>query len=263
MLDLLPERLPRARSLRPCSPRWVSDARASRCWPAARSRCSIRRSTPPRIAVLTRNGVEVIVPAAQGCCGALAWHVGARRGGASSRAATSPHSRRRGRDRHQRRRLRIGHARIPAVLKARRRGGAPTLGERVVDVSAFSTTSGLSRPTGRTRERPVAYHDACHLAHAQRCVRDPAAAARRRPRGRGCRRTGSCAAARHLQRRAAGDGRRARPPQGRSPCAPPARTGSRAGNIGCLTQIRLHLGELPVRHTIQILDGDYEGVDAR
>ena len=29
-----------------------------------------------------------------------------------------------------------------------------------------------------------------------------------------------------------------------------------AGNIGCLTQIRLHLAELPVRHTIQILDRD-------
>ena len=36
-----------------------------------------------------------------------------------------------------------------------------------------------------------------------------------------------------------------------------------AGNIGCLTQIRQHLGELPVRHTIQILDGDYAGVDVR
>ena len=28
------------------------------------------------IDVLTRNGVEVIVPAAQGCCGGLAWHTG-------------------------------------------------------------------------------------------------------------------------------------------------------------------------------------------
>ena len=35
-----------------------------------------------------------------------------------------------------------------------------------------------------------------------------------------------------------------------------------AGNIGCLTQIGQHL-ELPVRHTIQILDRAYAGVDAR
>ena len=35
-----------------------------------------------------------------------------------------------------------------------------------------------------------------------------------------------------------------------------------AGNIGCLTQIRRYL-DLPVRHTIQILDRAYAGVDAR
>jgi glycolate oxidase iron-sulfur subunit len=28
------------------------------------------------IDVLTRNGVEVLVPEAQGCCGGLAWHTG-------------------------------------------------------------------------------------------------------------------------------------------------------------------------------------------
>ena len=28
------------------------------------------------IDVLTRNGVEVLVPRAQGCCGGLAWHTG-------------------------------------------------------------------------------------------------------------------------------------------------------------------------------------------
>jgi Fe-S oxidoreductase len=35
-----------------------------------------------------------------------------------------------------------------------------------------------------------------------------------------------------------------------------------AGNIGCLTQIRQYLN-VPVRHTIQILDRAYAGVDAR
>ena len=35
-----------------------------------------------------------------------------------------------------------------------------------------------------------------------------------------------------------------------------------AGNIGCLSQIRQHL-DLPVRHTVQILDRAYAGVDAR
>ena len=28
------------------------------------------------IEVLTRNGVEVLVPMGQGCCGGLAWHAG-------------------------------------------------------------------------------------------------------------------------------------------------------------------------------------------
>ena len=31
------------------------------------------------IEVLTRNGVEVVVPGSQGCCGGLAWHTGALR----------------------------------------------------------------------------------------------------------------------------------------------------------------------------------------
>ena len=29
------------------------------------------------------------------------------------------------------------------------------------------------------------------------------------------------------------------------------------GNIGCVTQIEAHLGELPVRHTIEIIDSAY------
>ena len=58
---------------------------------------------------------------------------------------------------------------------------------------------------------------------------------------------------RHLQRRAAGDGRRARPRKAANLLATGADVVA-AGNIGCLTQIRQYL-DLPVRHTIQILDG--------
>jgi glycolate oxidase iron-sulfur subunit len=32
-----------------------------------------------------------------------------------------------------------------------------------------------------------------------------------------------------------------------------------AGNIGCLTQIALHLPDMPVVHTIQLLDQAYGG----
>ena len=81
------------------------------------------------IEVLTRNGVEVVVPSGQGCCGGLAWHSGDYRAAqAFARRNLGAFSGRRGRHYHQRRRLRFHHARIrPRAAGHSRRGPCRSL----------------------------------------------------------------------------------------------------------------------------------------
>jgi glycolate oxidase iron-sulfur subunit len=131
---------------------------------------------------------------------------------------------------------------------------ARALAARVVDVSAFLDELGFVAPPS-ARPLRVAYHDACHLAHAQK-VRD---APQRLLRAAGhevavpddwelC--CGSAGTYNVEQPETAAE-------LGRRKAANLRATGAdevAAGNIGCLTQIRQYL-DLPVRHTIQILDG--------
>ncbi len=92
MLDLLPDEAARRR------------ARCRRCFPAQGERRArvallagcVQQELDPEIGwaalrVLARNGIEVVVPADQGCCGSLAMHAGdgRARARASSPAATS------------------------------------------------------------------------------------------------------------------------------------------------------------------------------
>ena len=67
MLDLLPDAAAGAAGrCPPSTPPSGRRARASRCWPAARSRCSIPRSAGRRCACSPRNGVETVDPARAG-----------------------------------------------------------------------------------------------------------------------------------------------------------------------------------------------------
>ncbi len=97
----------------------------------------------------------------------------------------------------------------PGSRKPRR---PPRCGKRAVDVSVFLAQLGLRAPAAACRQPlKVAYHDACHLAHAQG-VTDPPRRLLRAipnltlleiPEGEIC-----CGSAGHLQHRAAGDRRR-------------------------------------------------------
>jgi glycolate oxidase iron-sulfur subunit len=114
--------------------------------------------------VLARNGFDVVVPAAQGCCGALHAHAGDP-GFASDLA---------------RRNIDVfGAARVDAVVVNSAGCGAamrdaghtlPGVGEpfaaSVRDVCEFLDAAGLRPPTGRVAER-VCYDDPCHLVHGQ------------------------------------------------------------------------------------------------
>jgi glycolate oxidase iron-sulfur subunit len=264
MVDLLPDRLPQARPL----PQHFPAAGERRARVALLAGCAQQVLDPEigwaTLRVLAANGVETVIPAAQGCCGSLDMHAG-----------RAPQARR-----FARRNLAAFPEDVDAVIanaagcgSGMREYGllfagepdearAHALAERVVDVSAFLDELGLVEPPHAEPLR-VAYHDACHLAHAQRVREAPQRLLR---------------TAGHevvvpdeweLCCGSAGTYNVERPETaaelGRRKAANLRATGAdvvAAGNIGCLTQIRQHL-ELPVRHTIQILDRAYAGVDAR
>jgi glycolate oxidase iron-sulfur subunit len=265
MLDLLPDRLPQAQPLPELFP--AEGERRARV--ALLAGCAQQVLDPDigwaTLRVLARNGVETVIPKRQGCCGALAMHAG--------RAEQAR--------RQARRNLVAFPDDVDAVIanaagcgSGMREYGLLFAGERdeerardlaatVVDVSAFLDELGLVEPPPPERQLRVAYHDACQLAHAQGVREAPQNLLR---------------AAGHevvvpdeweLCCGSAGTYNVERPDTaaelGRRKAANLRATDAdvvAAGNIGCLTQIRQHL-ELPVRHTVQILDRAYAGVDVR
>lgn len=218
------------------------------------------------IDVLTRNGIEVVVPEAQGCCGGLAWHTG------DIEAARS----------FARQNMDAFPADVDAILTNAAGCGsamheyhlvlrgtpdearAEAFRKRVVDVSVFLARLGLrEKPAGWTTPRPVAYHDACHLANAQGVRAQPRDLLRAIPgvevreiaNGHLC--CGS-AGTYNLDQPVIADS------LGKQKAQAAIATGAEVvatGNIGCLTQVKTHLGRLgsPVRvqHTMQILRDAY------
>ncbi len=218
------------------------------------------------IEVLARNGVEVIVPEAQGCCGGLAWHTG------DLRAAQA----------FARRNLDAFPADVDAILTNAAGCGsamheyhlilrgtpdearAEAMRKRVVDVSVFLSKLGLREtPAGWTAPQAIAYHDACHLANAQGVRAEPRGLLRAIP-GVELREIANA----HLCCGSAGTYNLDQPAIADSLGAQKAQaalaTGATVvatGNIGCLTQLRTHLEKtgspLRVRHTMQILRDAY------
>jgi glycolate oxidase iron-sulfur subunit len=230
------------------------------------------------IEVLTRNGVEVVVPPDQGCCGGLAWHTGdltaaqgfARRNLAAFADAVLPDA---GRHDHA---SPAGGRRYDAILTNAAGCGsalheyhlilrgtadetrAEDLRHRVVDVSAYLARLGLREPLREWRTK-VAYHDACHLANAQGVRSEPRALLRQIP---GLELVEVANA--HLCCGSAGSYNMDQPAIAASLGEQKARaviaTGAPcvvSGNIGCLTQLRMHLKKLgsaiEVKHTMQLL----------
>jgi glycolate oxidase iron-sulfur subunit len=218
------------------------------------------------IDVLTRNGVEVLVPKAQGCCGGLAWHTG------DLRAAQD----------FARRNLDAFPADVDAIITNAAGCGsamheyhlilrgtadearAKALGKRVVDVSVYLARLGLrEQPAGWSTPRRIAYHDACHLANAQGVRVEPRALLGGIP-GVALREITNP----HLCCGSAGTYNLDQPAIASSLGAQKAEavlateaTIVATGNIGCLTQLRTHLQKLgsnvQVRHTMQVLRDAY------
>lgn len=260
MLELLPESLP-----------------AERSWPDRIPACGTRRArialltgcaqqvlapdiNAATIQVLTRQGVEVLLPPGQGCCGALSWHTGdlrAARELAQRNLDAFPHDV----DAVLTNAAGCGSAlhEYPLILR-----GTPdepravAFSRRIEDVSQFLARLGLREPWREQRIK-VAYHDACHLANGQGVRRQPRDLLRAIPGvelvemadAEFC--CGSAGSYNLDQPEiAAGLGER----KARAAMA----TGADlvvSGNIGCLVQMENHLRRLGspirVRHTMQIL----------
>jgi glycolate oxidase iron-sulfur subunit len=273
MLSLLPAEVPPARPL----PALVPAQGARRARVALLAGCVQQVLAPDinwaAVRVLALNGVEVVIPVEQGCCGSLMMH------GGEANAARGL----------ARRNLQAFPADVDAVLTTAAGCGsgmheygllfkgepeeeaARALAARTKDVSAFLDELGLaSPPPALPRPMRVAYHDACHLAHAQGVTAAPRRLLRsipdltllEVPEAELC--CGS-AGTYNLEQPAiaAALGRRKAENLRRTNCQAIA-----TGNIGCLVQIgnalRLLGGPaLPLYHTLQLLDMAYGGANAK
>lgn len=266
MLDLTPSELPANRPMPALTP--ATGKRRARV--ALLSGC-VQSVMAPEIGwatlrILARNGIEVVVPPDQVCCGALAMHTGqlARAQDFARRALVDfPRD-------------------VDAVItnaagcgSAMKEYGLIFTGEaeadearafaaRVRDVSEFLAEVGAVAPPALPSPMTIAYHDACHLAHAQRVTSAPRALLSAIDNVTlveieecdvCCGSAGTYnieqpeLAARFGQRKA------------RHVLA----TGAHAvvmGNIGCMVQLRTHLARLgsplPVLHTVEVLDRAYQ-----
>jgi glycolate oxidase iron-sulfur subunit len=222
--------------------------------------------------VLALNGVEVVIPGGQGCCGALALH-----SGEMERArAQAAHN------------LRLFPEDVDAVLTNAAGCGsgmkeypllfkgldtkddawevkAERFAHKVQDVSVFLDDLGIVEPPPLPEPLKLAYHDACHLAHAQGVLEAPRRLLQQIPNvsllsipeaDLCCGSAGTYNIEQPQTARLLGE-RKARHILS---------TGAQAvasGNIGCMVQIRTHLEALgqplPLWHTMEVLDRAYRG----
>ncbi len=265
MLDLLPEQLPTAQPLPAIYP--AIGPRRARV--ALLAGC-VQQVLAPQIGwatlrVLAQNGVETVIPTGQGCCGSLAMHTGE----AAQARSLARHN------------LTAFPADVDAIVTNAAGCGsgmheygllfaglpeeeaARQFASRVKDVSLFLAELGLTPPPALAEPLTLAYHDACHLGHAQRITTQPRTLLRaipnlhlvEIPEGELC--CGSAGTYNLEQPELAHQiGER----KARNIIA----TGAAAiatGNIGCMTQIQTHLQQLghplPVWHTVEVLDRAY------
>ena len=267
MLSLLPDRLPQARPLPAVYP--AEGQRRARV--ALLAGCVQQVLAPDvnwaTLRVLAKNGVEVVIPLEQGCCGALMMHTG--EAGAARALA--------------RRNLRVFHAArdVDAVVTNAAGCGsgikdygllfkgladedaARGLARQVKDVSVFLAELGIHTPHALPEPLSLAYHDACHLAHAQgvteaprRLLRSiPNLTLREVPEGETC--CGS-AGTYNLEQPDIAEALGRRKAENILLAGGDAVA---AGNIGCIIQIRAHLAALgkplPIYHTLEVLDMAY------
>ena len=213
------------------------------------------------VRILTANGVEVVRPQSDVCCGSLDLHAG------EAEAARA----------HARRLLAALPTDVDAVVTNAAGCGSgiheypllfkgtgdeeamSDLARRSVDISSFLARLPALTPMRLSRPLRVAYHDACHLQHALKVASEP---------------RNLLAQVENLELvEIGGDGfccgsagiynidhPETADQLGAAKAAAVADTGAAClatGNIGCLNQLQMHLADrgldIPVRHTVSVL----------
>ncbi len=261
MIAMLPDHQPQAKALPALVP-----ARGTRRARVALLAGCVQQALAPEInwatlQVLANNGVEVVIPQGQGCCGSILMHTGDQ---AEARALAKAN-------------LEAFPTDVDAVLTNAAGCGsgmkqygllfagqpeealAEAFAGRVKDVTEFLDELGLDGLLPLEKPLKVAYHDACHLAHAQKVREAPRRLLRRIPNltlveideGDMC--CGSAGTYNLEQPEIANS-------LGKRKTGNILRSSAEAvatGNIGCMVQIRTHLEKdgkpLPVYHTIELL----------
>ena len=219
------------------------------------------------VRVLAAEGCEVVAPGSQGCCGALALHAGREEEARTFAQRAIELFEQAGVER-----IVVNAAGCGSSMKEYERlfaGDAEwsvrarAFSARVRDVNELLIELGEARATRHPLNLRVAYHDACHLAHAQRVTSQPrqllAAIPNLQlveiPEGELC--CGSAGTYNLEQPELAAQ-------IGERKAKNVLLTGAQAvatGNIGCMTQIQTHLQTLgqplPVWHTLEVLDRAY------
>ena len=262
MLDLIPDALPTSDPLPELYP--AKGERRARV--ALLATCAQQVLAPQinwaTLRVLAENGIETVIPKHQNCCGSLSMHTGAT----EQAKVLARHN------------LDIFPTDVEAILTNAAGCGsgmkeypllfkgepeadkAQAFARQVKDVSVFLDELGLKAPPALPEPLRVAYHDACHLAHAQGVTAPPRRLLQAIPNvtvleiadGDYC--CGSAGTYNLEQPEIARQ-------LGQQKAHHIINTGAEAvatGNIGCMTQIRTHLTQpLPVYHTMEILDLAY------
>lgn len=211
--------------------------------------------------VLSANGIETVIPRDQACCGALALHTGAE-----DRARQTA-----------RQLMRSIPDDVDALITNAAGCGsgineysilfagehdemaATALAAKTKDISTYLVEKGLVDPPEMKEAKRVVYHDACHLAHAQRETAAPRAILNAIPNltlleppeweiccgSAGIYNIEKPVVAQELGRKKASNLMSTEP------------DAVALGNIGCMTQIQKHLESYesppPVLHTVQLL----------
>lgn len=175
MLDMIPNNIPAARPLPSVFPSQGPPRARVALLTSCVQQVLAQEINWATLRVLAKNGVEVIIPPNQGCCGALALHTGdleeakafaennfkafpndtdailTNTAGCGSSMREYHHLFRGSEYEHQ----------------------AAQFSDQVEDISVYLTKLGINPPPKTNEPIRVAYHDACHLSHAQGITEEP------------------------------------------------------------------------------------------
>jgi len=275
-LRLAPQRTAAGRRARGALPERVPARGARRATVGMLTGC-VQRVFFPQVnaataRVLAADGCDVIVPAGQGCCGALSLHGGRRAEAVRFARQTIETFERAGVDA-----VVVNVAGCGSAMKDYRDllAGDPAWSERaaamaakVRDLSEFLAELGPAAPR-HPLEMTATYHAACHLAHAQRITAQPRELLAAIPglRLADIADAGTCCGSAGIYNLVQPEPARE---LGERKAAAVAATGADllvSANPGCSMQIASALAArgtpMPTAHTAEVLDASIRGVGAR